>query len=125
MDPSRQSDHELASELADRWVKQLLDKTWQERLDVIADLFEYMRESIANFSQFCELFPDTIAQIIYRLGNQEVTEVHQAHLYATSRDAAHRSAAGEWFRKHGAESSSDQTANASEFRRAGLGPGRS
>jgi len=125
MDSRRQSDHELASELAERWVKQLLDKTWQERLDVVADLFEYMRESVADFSNFCELFPDTIAEIIYRLGDQEITGVEQAHLYASSRDPAHRDAAGEWFRRHGAASSSDRSAAASKLQGPGLGPANS
>jgi hypothetical protein len=100
----RQLDDALAAELAERWGKLLLGKTWHERLYVIADLFEHVRESIGDFSRFCEIFPDTIAQIIYRLGDHEVTGVEQAHLYASSRDAAHRSAAGAWFRQHGAQS---------------------
>ena len=122
-DPHRQSNHELATELAERWVKQLFNKTWQERLRVIADLFEYMQESIGDFSNFCEVFPDTIAEIIYRLGDQEVIAVEQAHLYASSRDVAHRDAAGAWIRQHGAEPSSLQAALSSEEQGPGSGPG--
>ena len=118
VDPHRQENHELAIELAERWVKQLFNKTWQERLNVIADLFEYMKESIGDFATFCEVFPDTIAEIVYRLGDQEVSGIEQAHLYASSRDAAHRDAAGAWFRQHGAES---QSAMSSEAQKPGSG----
>jgi hypothetical protein len=96
----RQSNHELAVELAERWVKQLLDKNWSERLNLIADLYEYLRYSTKEFSDFCEIFPDTIAEIINRLDQPEVSCVEQAHLYANSRDAAHRAAARLWFREH-------------------------
>ena len=96
----RQSNQELAIELADRWVKQLYEKGWNERLNLVADLYEYLRESTEEFSDFCEIFPDTIAGIIERLNVPEVTCVEQAHLYANSRDAAHRDAARKWFREH-------------------------
>ena len=95
-----QSNHELATELAERWVKQLCDKGWNERLNLVADLYEYLRESTKAFSDFCEIFPDTIAGIIERLDEPEVTCVEQAHLYANSRDAAHRDAARRWFLEH-------------------------
>ena len=95
-----QSNHELATELAERWVKQLLHKDWKERLDIIADLYEYLRESTKEFADFCEIFPDSVAEIIRRLNEPEVSCVEQAHLYANSRDAAHRDAARAWFREH-------------------------
>ena len=98
---ARQSNHELATELADRWVKQLDHKDWNERLNLVTDLYEYLRESIKEFSDFCEIYPDTIAGIIERLNVPEVTCVEQAHLYANSGDAAHRDAARKWFREHG------------------------
>ena len=99
-DQARKSNHELAVELADRWVKQLLGKSWKERLNLVADLYEYLRESTREFSDFCEIFPDTVAEIIDRLKESEVTCVEQAHLYANSRDATHRDAARTWFREH-------------------------
>jgi len=98
--PTHQGNHDLAIELAERWVKPLLDKDWSERLNIVADLYEYLRESTKEFSDFCEIFPDTIAEIIERLNEPEVTCVEQAHLYASSRDAAHRDAARTWFREH-------------------------
>ena len=97
---SDQGNHELATELAQRWVKELLDKDWHERLNLIVDLYEYLRESTKEFSDFCEIFPDTIAGIIDRLNEPEVTCTEQAHLYASSRDAKHREAARTWTREH-------------------------
>jgi len=80
-----------------------VDKDWNERLNLIADLYEYLRESTKEFSDFCEIFPDTVAGIIDRLNEPEVTCIEQAHLYANSCDAAHRKAARAWFREHAAK----------------------
>ena len=98
--PGLKANRELAIELAEMWVKQLLDKNWNERLHLIADLHEYMHDSIRDFADFCEIFPETVAEIVYRLNGPEVACVEQAHLYASSRDPAHRDAAGSWFRQH-------------------------
>ena len=92
--------HELAAELAQRWVKELRDKDWHNRLNLIVDLYEYLRESTKDFSDFCEIFPDTIAGIIDQLNEPEVTCIEQAHLYASSRDSGHREAARAWFCEH-------------------------
>jgi hypothetical protein len=98
-----QGNHELAMELAQRWVKELLDKDWPERLNLIMDLYEYLRQSTKEFSDFCDIFPDTIAEIIDRLNEPGVTCIEQAYLYASSRDAKHREGARTWFREHGSE----------------------
>ena len=94
------TNRELAIELANMWAGLLLDRNWDERLHLVADLHEYMQESIRDFADFCDIFPETVAEIIYRLNAPEVTSLEQAHLYASSRDPVHRDAAGTWLRQN-------------------------
>jgi thymidylate synthase len=52
---------------------------------------------------FCDVFPEAIALIIERLGNEPIATVGQAHVYANSLDENHRQMAKAWF-KQGASS---------------------
>ncbi len=94
----------LAQELSERWVKQLTDKDWKKRLYLINDLYEYMRDTIPDFDVFCDVFPNTIARILYKLGPSEITCAEQAHIFANSGDPRHREQAGTWFRQQRPES---------------------
>ena len=94
------ANEDLAQELSERWVKQLEDQDWSKRLYLINDLYEYMRDTIPDFDVFCDVFPHTIAKILYRLGPSDITCAEQAHILANSGDAKHRDLAGEWFRQH-------------------------
>ena len=98
MDP--QPNYEFAIEVARVWIGQLRGKNWNERLIVIADLFEYMRESIRDLDDFAEVFPIAVAEIICGLNEPQISCVEQAHLWANSSDARHRDAAGIWLRQN-------------------------
>lgn len=94
------ANEELAQELSDRWVKQLEDKDWKNRLYLINDLYEYMRDTIPDFDVFCDVFPNTIAKVLDKLETREITCAEQAHIFANSGNPRHRDQAGEWFRRH-------------------------
>ena len=93
----------LASELVDRWAGALARRTWPERLELMTDIHEKLREDVECIATYAEVSPRFIARIIDRLGGGEVTCAEQAHIYANSHRQAHREAAGRYF--SGAESS--------------------
>ena len=92
---------DLAAELGERFVNVLADKSWQERLNVLMELHDQLRDDIEDFAMFCEVFPMFIGKLIERLGEPAISSLEQAHVYANSGVTWHRQAAGEWLRAHG------------------------
>lgn len=91
---------ELATELAARWAKQLRDHDWNERLSLLNDIHDHLRETIPDFEKFCQVFPQFIAELIIRLGDFEIRSEAQAHVFANSAAPEHRKAAGAWLSRH-------------------------
>ena len=88
----------LAEELVDRWGTALARRTWSERLQLLSDIHEKLREDVDSIETYADLSTRFIASLVDRLGDAEVTCVEQAHVYANSRRADHREAAGRFFR---------------------------
>jgi hypothetical protein len=87
----------LAEELVDRWSGALKRRSWAERLQLLTDIHEKLREDVDSLRTYAELSPRFIAQVVDRLGEGEVTCEEQAHIYASSMRADHREAAGRFF----------------------------
>jgi hypothetical protein len=95
--------HAIALEVAERWLHQLKPVPWEQRILLLNDLHQYLRDNLASLEVFCDVFPEAIALIIERLGNEPIATVGQAHVYANSLDENHRQMAKAWF-KQGASS---------------------
>ncbi|MEQ9641990.1 MAG: hypothetical protein RIM84_18350 [Alphaproteobacteria bacterium] len=93
---------DLAAELAERFINVLAEKSWAERLDVLMELHDQLRDDIENFAMFCEVFPMFIGKLVEQLGGGVINSQEQAHVYANSAVAGHRQAAGDWFRANAA-----------------------
>lgn len=94
------SESELAVELASRWVGQLQALDWEERLSLLNDIHDHLRETIPDFDRFCQVFPRFIAELVTRLGDPEIRSEAQAHVFANSAAPDHRKAAGAWLGRH-------------------------
>lgn len=95
--------HAIALEVAERWLHQLKPVGWEQRILLLNDLHQYLRDNLPSLDVFCEVFPEAISIIIDRLGREPIGSVAQAHVYANSLEEAHRQMAKAWF-KHGASS---------------------
>ena len=93
-------DADLAIELALRWLGALRARTWEERLNLLNDIHDHLREVIPDFDRFCRVFPRFIAELVVRLGDMEIRSAAQAHVFANSCDPEHRRAAGSWLAQH-------------------------
>lgn len=94
------SERNLAAELASRWTGQLQARSWDERLNLLNDIHDHLREVIPDFDKFCQVFPQFIAELVARLGDMEIRSEAQAHVFANSAAAEHRKAAGAWLSRH-------------------------
>ena len=88
----------LAEELVDRWSAALARRDWPERLQLLSDIHEKLREDVDSIETYADLSPRFIASLVDRLGDIEVTCAEQAHVYANSGRSDHREAAGRYFR---------------------------
>lgn len=93
-------DADLAIELARRWLEPLQVRTWEERLTLLNDIHDHLREVIPDFDRFCRVFPQFIAELVVLLDDMEIRSAAQAHVFANSGDPEHRKMAGEWLAKH-------------------------
>lgn len=89
---------DLAAELALRFAGVLAEKSWAERLSVLMELHDQLRDDIEDFAMFCEVFPMFIGKLIEQLDEPPIESLEQAHVYANSSVTWHRQAAGEWIR---------------------------
>jgi hypothetical protein len=88
---------ELAKELAARWKSALEPKCWTERLDLLYQVHEQLKEDLRDIQFYCAVSPLLVRELIDLLSGGPVTSLAQAHVYANSSDVEHRRAAGEWF----------------------------
>ena len=88
---------ELAKELAARWKSAFEPKTWAERLDLLHQIHEQLKEDVRDFEMYCAVSPLLVRELIDLLSGGSVKSLAQAHIYANSSDAEHRRAAGAWF----------------------------
>lgn len=88
---------ELARELAGRWKSTFEPKSWAERLDLLHQIHEQLKEDLRDFETYCAVSPLLVRELIDLLPGGSVESLAQAHVYANSSDAEHRRAAGEWF----------------------------
>jgi len=88
---------ELATELATRWKSAFEPKSWAERLDLLHQVHEQLKEDLHNFEMYCAVSPLLVRELIVLLSGGAVVSLEQAHVYANSSDAEHRRAAGDWF----------------------------
>lgn len=96
-DVANKTDSDLAVELAERWLEPMRAVDWAERLSLLNDIHDYLREEIPDFGKFCDVFPQFIAELITRLSDRDVRSSDQAHIFANSADERHRQAAAAWF----------------------------
>jgi len=86
----------LAKELASRWVPQLRNKSWNERLRLLQQIHEQLQEDLEDLDLYSEISPQLIREIIERLPQEPIASFEQAHIYSNSADRRHRRMAGEW-----------------------------
>jgi hypothetical protein len=87
----------LVEELVDRWSGALKRRSWAERLQLLTDIHEKLREDVDSVKTYADLSPRFIARVVDRLNEGEVICEEQAHIYASSIRADHREAAGRFF----------------------------
>ena len=88
---------ELATELAARWRSAFEPKSWAERLDLLHQVHEQLKEDLRDLEMYCAVSPLLVRELIDLLSGGPVGSLAQAHVYANSSDAEHRRAAGDWF----------------------------
>jgi hypothetical protein len=96
---TQETDSDLAIELADRWLAAIEAAHWSQRLTLLNEIHDHLREEIPDFERFCEVFPRFIAALIERLADPVIRSADQAHVFANSAESAHRQAAAAWFRE--------------------------
>lgn len=99
VDVIEDSNATLAEELAVRWYRPIAAADWPQRLALLNEIHDHLREEIPDFEQFCEVFPLFIAGLIRRISDPVITSADQAHVFANSADPEHRQAAAAWFRE--------------------------
>jgi hypothetical protein len=87
---------ELAVELAVRWKSAFALRSWPQRLILLHQVHEQLQEDLRDFDMYCTVSPLLVCELINLLCGGPVASLAQAHVYANSSDAEHRSAAGEW-----------------------------
>lgn len=93
-------DSDLAVELAMRWLGVLKSRSWEDRLGLLNEIHDHLREVIPEFDRFCRVFPQFISELVDRLDDLEIRSAAQAHVFANSGDPRHRKAAGDWLAVH-------------------------
>jgi hypothetical protein len=91
---------ELAKELAVLWKSSFEPKSWAERLHLLHQVHEQLKEDLRDFEMYCAVSPLLVRELIALLSGGPVGSLAQAHVYANSSDAEHRRAAREWFTSH-------------------------
>lgn len=91
---------QLPTELAQIWARQLKPLSWEERITLMNEFHENLKEMIPDFEEFCEVFPAIVMETLNRIDEADISCDAQAHIYANSADEEHRQRAGAWFRTH-------------------------
>ena len=87
----------LATELAARWISAFEPRSWVERLHLLHEVHEQLKEDLRDFEVYCMVSPLLVRELIDLLSGGPVASLAQAHVYANSSDPDHRRAAGDWF----------------------------
>ena len=95
--PPREIDR-LSDELADRWLPSLKEKNWRDRLALVAEIHEQLKEDLADIELYTSLSPVLVRKIINGLPQDPITDDAQAQIYANSDFETHRQLALEWLR---------------------------
>jgi hypothetical protein len=90
----------LVAELVDRCAALLSDADWDRVYGALTEMHDQLREDVPDEEEFCAFFPDFVAGLVHRLGDQRVAGLAQAQVYANSAAAEHRAWAGAWIREH-------------------------
>jgi hypothetical protein len=90
----------LVEELVERCASLLSSDDWDRVYVALTEMHDQLREDVPDEEEFCTFFPDFVAALIGRLGNQPVCGLAQAQVYANSASADHRAWAGAWIREH-------------------------
>lgn len=91
---------ELSDELADRCGPLFLQKDWFERLELLNQIYDQLKEDLDDMDLYCAISPVLVRKLIERLPSEPVTSVPQAQIYANSEAEDHRRLAGQWLRAH-------------------------
>jgi hypothetical protein len=92
--------HQLAEELVERWAGFFAPKSWTERLDLLYQVHEQLRDDLDNLDLYAEVSPAFVGRLIDKLSSGPVSSLAQAHIYANSDDETHRREAGEWLERY-------------------------
>jgi hypothetical protein len=87
---------QLAAELAGRWKTAFELRSWAERLHLLHEVHEQLREDLRDFEMYCAVSPLFVRELIDHVSGGPVQSLAQAHVYANSSDTGHRQAAREW-----------------------------
>ena len=93
------ADRNLAMELGARWAQRLQPVQWSERVALLGDLYDFLRESVKDMDSMTTFFPEVVAEILHCLGEQSIASDQQAQVFATSSDPRHQELAQEWLRE--------------------------
>lgn len=96
---TKKSDADLAVELANRWLEATKVASWPERLALLNEIHDHLRDEIPEFDRFCDVFPRFIAELINLLSDPVIRSSDQAHVFANSAEPSHRQAAAAWFKE--------------------------
>jgi len=94
----------LAEELAERWTSFFIPKGWPERLHLLHQVHEQLREDLADIELYCDVSSAFIRKLIDRLSAGSVESTAQAHIYANSDSEEHRRVAGDFLAESSAAS---------------------
>lgn len=88
---------DLAMELARRWKAAFEFRSWPQRLELLHQIHEQLREDLHDFEMYCAVSPLLVRELIDYLSSGPIESLAQAQVYANSIDLEHRRAAKEWF----------------------------
>jgi hypothetical protein len=90
----------LVAELVDRCAILLSQADWDRVYRALGEMHDQLREDVPDEEEFGALFPEFVAGLVHRLGDQRVAGLAQAQVYSNSAAAEHRAWAGAWIREH-------------------------
>ena len=89
---------DLSDELSRRWQSLFAQKGWEERLDLLREIQDQLKEDLEDLEAFVALLPLLVRKLIDGLPLAPIVSVAQAHIYANSDADEHRQLAGQWLR---------------------------
>ncbi|HKT16989.1 MAG TPA: hypothetical protein VJR47_03035 [Stellaceae bacterium] len=93
---------DLSDELSQRWQSHFAQKNWEERLDLLRQIQDQLKEDLEDLESFVALLPLLVRKLIDGLPPAPIGSFAQAHIYANSDAEEHRQLAGQWLRAQSA-----------------------